>query len=101
MVESVNTSVLPYVPLRSPSVSAIDCLKSIATAALPTGAAQLVSGVEAVTGANAAEPVLTCSACGSEKLPLTRCPVAVEDGSPTVRTASAAVEVTVAVVDAV
>ena len=38
VVDSVNTSVLPYLPLRRPSVSAIDCLKSTCTTSLPTGA---------------------------------------------------------------
>jgi hypothetical protein len=39
VVESVNVSVLAYVPVRSASPAAIDCLKAIVTSSLETGAA--------------------------------------------------------------
>ena len=39
VVESVNVSVLAYVPVRSASPAATDCLKSIVTASLETGPA--------------------------------------------------------------
>ena len=35
----MNVSVLAYVPVRSGSLAAIDCLKSIVTLSLETGAA--------------------------------------------------------------
>ena len=41
-----------------------------------------------------------CSNCGRENVPLTRWPVAVELGSATLRSASPAVEMTLAVVEA-
>ena len=81
-------------PVRSASFAAIDCLKSIATLSLETGAAYVLtvegSGVPA-----------TCSGEVSEKVPLTRRPGAVVLGSEAVSVASPAVETTVAVVDAV
>ena len=60
---------------------------------------------EPPTGANALPlpaglVALACSGCGSEKLPLTRWPVATELGSETESVPSPAVEITFAVVDA-
>ena len=60
-----------------------------------------VGADEPPTGWNAAEPAATCSGDGSENVPLTRRPVAVEDGSATDSVASPAVEITVAVEEAV
>ena len=51
--------------------------------------------------AKAAAPPATCSGDGSENVPLTSRPVAVEDGSATLSVASPAVETVVAVVAAV
>src|SRR4029077_13569044 len=72
VVDSVNVSVLLYVPLRSGSLLPIDCLNSIVTGSLDTGARQ----VNRFSG-DALEPMLlnavpvvsafvarACSGCG-------------------------------------
>jgi hypothetical protein len=84
-------------------------LNSIVTASLEIGALQ----VSRVSG-DAEEPTLpyavlvvaalrarACSGCGSENVPLTRRPVATGLGSATLKRASPAVEITLAVVPAV
>ena len=74
-----------------------------ATASLEVGADHVFSAVgvaEPPTGANAPPP-LACSVCGRANVPLTSLPVAVLLGSATDRVASPAVEITVAVVEAV
>src|SRR5690349_6192009 len=103
VVDSVNVRVLLYVPVRSASLAPIDCLKLIVTASLEVGADQVFSVVglvEPPTAANA-PPALACSACGNANVPLTSLPVLVELGSATDRVASPAVEITLAVLEAV
>src|SRR5262245_58069821 len=84
VVESVKVSVFEYVPVRSASVAPMCCVNVIVTGSLDTGA----------------EYVFTTPrpprASGSENVPLTRWPVAVDDGSATERLASPAVEITLA-----
>src|SRR4051812_25262396 len=70
------------------------CSKPIVTASLETGPAYVL------TVAGSVEPA-TFSGWGSEKAPLTRWPGAVALGSLAVSVASPAVEITLAVVDAV
>src|SRR5688572_29430262 len=85
------------------------CWNATVAMSLVTGAPYVSTAVGAAappTSANA-PPVpagldaFTWSADGSENAPLTRCPVAVGDGSATLSVASPAVEMTVAVVDPV
>ena len=64
VVESVNVSVLAYVPVRSGSFAPIDCLKSIVTASLETGAGVASSTVER-RAARARRPA--CSGCGQRE----------------------------------
>src|SRR5205823_5182200 len=62
-----------------------------------------VAGVEGGKGGGGDGHALqrtTCSGCGSENAPLTRWPVSLGDGSVTLSSASPAVEVTFAAVDA-
>ena len=62
VVDSVNVSVLPYAPVRSPSVAAIDCLKSIVTGVCPTGSPNCSSASgEPLIGANAPVPARASS----------------------------------------
>ena len=84
VVESVNVSVRLYVPVRRASVAAIAWRNVIATAALETGCVQLAGFIS------------TRSDCGRENVPFVRRP-----GSLTVSAALPAVEITLAVVDAV
>ena len=103
-MDSVNVSVLLYVPVRNASLAAIDCWKPTDTTSLLAGPAYDFNGVgldEPPTGANAPPPALAWTDCASAKLPLTSLPVFVGLGSATVSVASPAVLVTVAVVDAV
>src|SRR4051794_2448781 len=65
------------------------CLKVTGTASLEVGAFQVLTTPR------------PCSGCGSAKVPLTRRPGAIGLGSATVRVASPAEEITVAVVEAV
>src|SRR5690242_7206302 len=106
VVDSVNVSVFEYDPVRSASLAPIDCLNSIVTASLDTGALQVsrFSGLAVEpTGLNAV-PVVSalvaraCSGWGSENAPFTRWPVATDDGAATLSSASPAVEITFAVV---
>ena len=55
--------------MRSASLAPIDCLKSIVTASLETGARVRLDRRRAASAAGA-----TCSGCGSENVPLTRWP---------------------------
>ena len=89
MVESVNVSVLLYVPVRSASLAPIACLNVIVTWSLETGPVH-------VDFENC-----TCTGWASVKEPLTSLPVLVELGSDTLRVASPALEITLAVVLAV
>src|SRR5689334_7115637 len=89
VVDRVNVSVLLYVPVRSGSLAAIDCLKVIGTDSLEVGADQVLTTPR------------PCSGDASAKLPLTSLPVLVGLGSATLSVASPAVEMTVAVVEAV
>src|SRR4051812_22675557 len=89
VVLSVNVSVLPYAPVRSGSLAAIDCLNVIGTDSLEVGAAQVLIVPR------------PCSGVARAKEPLTSRPVATELGSATLSVASPAVEITVAVVPAV
>src|SRR3954447_7163570 len=109
VVESVNVSVLLYEPVRSGSVEFTSWLKPSVTASLDVGpfhVSRFSGEAEEPTLLNAV-PVLAalraraCSGCGSTKLPLTRWPVPTEDGSATLSSASPAVEMTFAVVEAV
>src|SRR5262245_17786226 len=83
VVDSVNVSVLEYVPVRSASLAPIACLNVAVTDSLEVGF----------------DHVLTvpspCSGCGSENAPLTRWPGEFELRSATVSVASPAVEMTV------
>src|SRR5262245_36079023 len=100
VVDRVNVRVLEYDPVRSASLAPIVCLKLTVTDSLEVGAVQLLSSVGAAlppTGANA-PPAFACRACGNENVPLTRCPVATDDGSATLKAASPAVEITFALV---
>src|SRR4051812_39895043 len=109
VVESVNVSVLLYVPVLSASPEFTRCLNSSATGSLDTGALQVsrFSGLAEEPTLLNAVPVVPAlvprawSGCGSENAPLTRWPVAVEDGSATLKSASPAVEITLAGVAAV
>ena len=103
-MDSVNVSVLPYEPVRSASLEAIDCLNPRLTVVRPTGLlndSRFVGLAEPPSGANAPSLAFTCSFCGRKNEPLTRWPVFVELGSATERVASPALETTWAVVDAV
>ena len=93
VVDSVNVRVLLYVPVRSASLAATDCLNVIGTDSLEVGPVHVFSVVglaEPPTGANAPPP-LACSVCGSANVPLTSLPVLVLLGSATERVASPAV----------
>src|SRR4051794_41954644 len=87
VVDSVNVSDFAYAPVRSGSLAAIGCLKSIATLSLDTGAEYVLtvdgSGVPA-----------TCSGEASANAPFTSRPVAGELGSAAGRVASPAVGAT-------
>src|SRR3954447_19058121 len=98
VVESVNVSVLAYVPVRSASVELTCCRNVIATGSLDTGLDHVLRtvGAEEPPTSAAALPALACSGEGSENVPLTRWPVAVADGSATDSVASPAVEMTLA-----
>src|SRR3954465_11468904 len=109
VVESVNVSAFEYVPVRRASLAFTSWLNSSVSASLEIGALQVsrFSGdAEEPTLLNAV-PVFAalraraCSGCGSENAPLTRRPVAVALGSATLSSASPAVEITLAVVEAV
>ncbi len=89
MVLRVNVSVLLYVPVRSGSLAAIDCLNVTGTTSLEVGAAHVLTTPR------------PCSGVVRAKAPLTRRPVALVLGSATLSVASPAVEMTVACVDAV
>ena len=80
----MNVSVLLYVPVRSGSVAPMCCLKEIVTGSLATGASQVVF------------EKATSSGDGSANVPFIRCP-----GSETLSVASPALEITLAVVEAV
>ena len=84
MVDSVQVRVVEYEPVRSASVAPMCCLNDSGTAALETGA-------DHVFGAQS-----TTSGDGSVKVPLVRWSGPENDSA-----ASPAVDVTVAVVDAV
>src|SRR5262245_12317268 len=84
VVDSVNVSVLLYVPVRSASLAPMCCLKPTVTTSLDTGAVHAAFDNE------------TSSGDGSENVPLVRCP-----GSEYVSAASPAVEMTLAVVEVV
>src|SRR3954447_13674363 len=88
VVLRVNVSVLLYVPVRSGSLAAIDCLNVIGTGSLEVGADQVLMTPR------------PCSGVARANVPLTSLPVLVALGSATDRVASPAVETTVAVVDA-
>ena len=79
-------------------------MKPIVTGSLDTGPVQDASvvgrAVKAPAGPVAGEEPLSCSGWLSENAPLTRWPGAVVEASATVRVASPAVEITLAVVDA-
>ena len=83
-MESVNVRVLLYEPVRNASLAPMCCRKVIAADALETGPV------------HDAGTMSTRNGCGSENVPFIRCP-----GSDTVSEASPAVEITLAVVDAV
>jgi hypothetical protein len=108
VVDSVNVSVLLYVPVRSASLEPMCWPNVIATGSLETGPlyASTCVGLDDPPTAAAAEPVpagLVASAVsgeGSENAPLTRWPVAVLLGSATDSAALPAVEITLAVVAA-
>ena len=95
-------------PERSASEAPTCCRNSSATASLLTGAFQVsrFNGLADEPTLLNAVPVVpafvprACSADGSENAPLTRWPVAVEDGLVTLSSASPAVEMTFAVVAA-
>jgi hypothetical protein len=109
VVDSVNVSVLLYVPVLSPSVALIDCLNPIATGspAIAAGYVSSSSGLALpVTGAKAdagwaALVASTWTGLSSARVPLTRWPVDWLLGSATVSVASPAVLVTSAVSEAV
>ena len=82
--------------MRSASLAATGCLNAIGTTSLLTGADHARSGVGLAEPPTGRPPA--CRVCGSEIVPLTRCPVASGLGSATVSGASPAVEITVAVV---
>ena len=84
VVESVNVRVLLYEPVRNASLTPMCCRNVIATDALETGPI------------HDAGTISTRNGCGNENVPFIRCP-----GSETVSEASPAVEMTLAVVDAV
>ena len=86
--------------MRNASVAPIVCLNSSGTDWLDTGPFQVSSvGERADIGER---PVArACSALGSAKAPLTRCPLAVALGSAIESAASPALEITLAVVLAV
>src|SRR3954447_19044101 len=106
VVLSVKVSVLLYAPVRSASFALICWLNCSATESLETGPLYVsrFSGEALDPTLLYAVPVLAalraraCSACGSENAPLTRWPVAVLEASATLRSASPAVEMTLAVV---
>src|SRR3954451_6725574 len=108
VVDNVNVSVFEYDPVRSGSLEFTSWLNCSETASFDTGALHVsrFSGEALEPTLLYAVPVLlalrarACSGCGSEKVPLTRWPVAKLLGSSTESSASPAVEVTVAVVDA-
>ena len=89
VVLRVNVSVLLYVPVRSGSLAAIDCLNVIGTDSLEVGAVHVLMTPR------------PCSGEARANVPLTRWPVPIELGSATLSVASPAVEMTVAVVPAV
>src|SRR3954451_21058376 len=97
-----------YAPVRSASVDLTSWLYSMVTASLDTGAFHVsrFSGEALEPTLLKAVPVLAalraraCSGCGRTKLPLTRWPVPTLLGSLTLRSASPAVEMTLAVVEA-
>ena len=107
VVESVNVSVLLYVPVRSGSPAPMACLKATVTGSLLTGPVQVSNEV------GLAEPPTAASArAGAGRrarglhlqrlrralnAPLTSLPVAVVDGSETMSVASPAVLITFAV----
>src|SRR5262249_11515566 len=84
VVDSVNVIVLLYEPVRSASVESMCCLKPIVTGSLETGAVQALLDSS------------TTSDDGRENDPLVMWP-----GSEYVSAASPAVEMTLALVDAV
>ena len=108
VVESVNVSVLLYVPVRRASVEPIACWNCRDTWSLDAGPVYVsrLSGVAAeptgayVVAVLAAFRARAWSGCGSENVPLTRWPVFVLLVSATLRVASPAVEITFAVVEA-
>ena len=89
MVLRVNVSVLLYVPVRRGSLAAMACVNVTGTDSLEVGAAHVLMTPRPPSG------------LASENVPLTRWPVAVGLGSATLSVASPAVEITVAVVEAV
>src|SRR4051812_28646962 len=89
VVLRVNVSVLLYVPVRSGSLAAIDCLNVTGTDSLEVGAIQVLIVPR------------PCSGWVRANAPLTSLPVLAALGSATLSVASPAVEMTVAVVDAV
>src|SRR3954452_16813146 len=84
VVLRANVSVFEYAPVRSGAVAPMCWRNVIAETALDTGSNHVPGAMS------------TCSASGSEKAPLVRRP-----GSDTVSAASPALEITLAVVDAV
>ena len=102
VVDSVNVSVLLYVPVRSGSLAPIDCWKSIVTASLDdrAGVGQQRSSA-CRRAARTRSPVppaldaLTCSGAVSANAPLTSRPRAFELGSNTDSAPSPADEITV------
>ncbi len=104
VVDSVNVSVLLYVPLRSGSLAEIDCLRPMVTGslAISLGYVRSVNGVVLLgIGANAlvgcaALVALACSGLASVRSPLTRCPDATGSGSDTLSVALPAVLMTLA-----
>ena len=93
--------------MRSGSLARIVCWKPIVTGSLETGLVHVASAVgadEPPTAANApagpaaGEEAWAINGWLSANAPLTSLPVAVVDGSATVRAASPAVETTLAVV---
>src|SRR4051812_6104957 len=106
--DSGKVSAFAYVPVRSGSLAFTSCVNSSVTASLDIGALHVsrFSGEAEDPMALNAVPVLdalrarACSGWASTNEPLTRWPVPVEDGSATLSSASPAVEITLAVVEA-
>src|SRR3954454_19016118 len=108
VVDSVNVSDLLYVPVRNGSFEFTSCENSSVSASFDTGALHVsrFSGEADEPTLLNAVPVLdalrarACSGCGRMNVPLTRWPVPNELGSATLSSASPAVEMTFAVVEA-